>query len=66
LANSIFRGLEGDIRVVRDRIVVTYYDAPQKELLRNQYEGLPEKLRAENVDPRIPWLYGFQLDFRFK
>ena len=66
MANDIFRGLEGDIRVVRDTIVVTYYNAHNKALLRNHYEGLPEKLRAENVDPRIPWLYGFQLDFRFK
>ena len=66
LANAVFRGLEGDIRVVRDRIVVTYYNAPNPDLLRSQYEGLPEKLIAENVDPRIPWLYGFQLDFRFK
>ena len=35
-------------------------------LLRAQYEDLPAKLRAEGVEPRIPWLYGFQLDFRFR
>jgi hypothetical protein len=66
LASAVFRGLEGDIRVVRDRIVVTYYNAPNASLLRSQYGGLPEKLEAEGVDPRIPWLYGFPLDFRFK
>jgi hypothetical protein len=66
LASAVFRGLEGDIRVVHDRIVVTYYNAPDTNLLRSQYEGLPDKLKAENVDPRIPWLYGLQLDFRFK
>jgi hypothetical protein len=65
-ANAVFRGLEGDIRVVRDTIVVTYYNAPDKDRLRGQYEDLPAKLEAENVDPHIPWLYGFQLDFRFK
>lgn len=66
MASAVFRGLEGDIRVVRDTVVVTYYNAPNKHLLRSQYEDLPEKLMAEKVDPRIPWLYGFQLDFRFK
>jgi hypothetical protein len=66
LANAIFRGLEGDIRVVRDTIVVTYYNAPNKDLLCRQYEDLPSRLATENVDPHIPWLYGFQLDFRFK
>lgn len=66
LASDIFRGLNGDIRVVDDTIVVTYYHAPNEELLRAQYEDLPAKLRAEGVDPAIPWLYGFQLDFRFR
>jgi hypothetical protein len=66
LAGALFRGLEGDIRVVGDTIVVTYYNAPNTPLLRQNYEGLPAKLKAENVDPHIPWLYDFQLDFRFK
>ena len=66
LASDIFRGLSGDIRVADDTIVVTYYNAPNRELLREQYEDLPSKLKAEGVDPGIPWLYGFQLDFRFK
>jgi hypothetical protein len=66
MASAVFRGLEGDIRVVRDTIVVTYYNAPNTGLLRSQYEGLPARLAAENVDPHIPWLYGLQLDFRFK
>jgi hypothetical protein len=66
MASAVFRGLDGDIRVVRDTIVVTYYNAPNASLLRSRYEGLPAKLAAENVDPRIPWLYGLKLDFRFK
>ena len=66
LASDVFRGLDGDIRVTHDTIVVTYYNAPNQELLRSQYEDLPAKLRAEGVEPAIPWLYGFQLDFRFR
>lgn len=66
LASEIFRGLEGDIRVEDKTIVVTYYNAPNQEQLRSQYEGLPAKLKAEGVNPEVPWLYGFQLDFRFR
>ena len=66
LANALFRGLDGDIRVFDDTIVVTYYNAPEANLLRKHYERLPAKLQAENVDPRIPWLYDFKLDFRLK
>jgi hypothetical protein len=66
LARAVFSGLEGDVRVQEDTILVTYYNAPNADLLRQHYEGLPEKLEAEGVDPRVPWLYHFKLDFRFK
>jgi len=66
LATHVFRGLEGDIRVTGDTIVVTYYNAPNQQRLQSQYENLPAKLQAQNTDPRIPWLYGFKLDFRFR
>ncbi|MCX6878781.1 MAG: hypothetical protein NTW21_33965 [Verrucomicrobia bacterium] len=44
-AHNLFQGLEGDIRVSRDTVLVTYYNAPNAELLRAHYENLPEKLR---------------------
>ena len=52
------------MRVSDRTIVVTYYNAPQAEQLRAHYEDLPQKLRAENINPAIPWRYGYQLDFR--
>ena len=45
LASSIFRGLDGDIRVVEDTIIVTYYNAPNRERLQAEYEDLPAKLQ---------------------
>jgi len=66
LAKSLLAGLEGDIRVRNDTVVVTYYNAPHAERLRPQYERLPEHLEREHINPQIPWLYGFKLDFRFR
>jgi len=66
LAKGFFAGMEGDIRVAGDTIVVTYYNAPNVERLRRHYENLPEKLAKEKIDPHISWLYDFKLDFRFK
>ena len=66
LADKLFHGLDGDLRVQGDTIVVTYYNAPDLEHLRPQFEDLPERLSREGIDPRIPWLYDFKLDFRFK
>jgi len=66
LARAIFQGLDGDVRVTEDTIVVTYYNAPNADRLRQHYEGLPNKLHAQQIDPRIPWLCDFKLDFRFR
>jgi hypothetical protein len=66
LAQEVFRGLEGDVRVTGDTIIVTYYNAPNLDRLRGHYENLPAKLAAATIDPRVPWLYGFKLDFRFR
>ncbi len=66
LATAYFEGLEGDVRVKGNTILVTYYDAPDADKLREHYQDLPSKLREEKIDPRVPWLYGFELDFCFK
>ena len=54
------------MRVTHDTIVVTYYNAPNPDQLREHYEDLPRKLERENVSPQVPWLYDYKLDFRFR
>lgn len=66
LADTIFRGIDGDIRTVDDTILVTFYNASDNFNLKKSYANLPNKLIAEGVNPKIPWLYNFKLDFRFK
>lgn len=66
LAQDFFHGLEGDLRIHHDTIVVTYYNAPNAPVLRNHYTDLPAKLAKEGTDPRVPWLFNYKIDFRFK
>jgi hypothetical protein len=66
LARDLFGGLEGDLRVQHDTILVTYYNAPHAKQWMEHFENLPRQLEKEGVDPRVPWLYNFKLDFRFK
>ena len=66
LAKDLFFRMDGDVRVSGDTILVTYYDAPNAERLRTHYEELPKKLAGENVNPEVPWLYNYKLDFRFR
>jgi len=66
LAQELFSGLEGDLRVEQDTLVVTYYNAPNAALWKQHFEDLPRQLETAGVAPKIPWLYDFKLDFRFK
>ena len=66
LADALLTKIDGDIRVRDDTIIVTCYNAPEELNLQNNYQGLTEKLMAEGVNPKVPWLYNFKLDFRFK
>ncbi len=65
-ARNLFEGLEGDVRVENQTVVVTLYNPPNASRLRHHYENLPEKLAREGVSPEIPWLYNFKIDFRFR
>ena len=65
LANEILAWSDGDIRVEGDTIVVTFYNAPA-HLNVDDYINLPDLLLKENINPKIPWLYNFKLNFRFK
>jgi hypothetical protein len=53
-ADHLLAALDGDIRVAADTILVTSYNAPNADLLRHHYQGLPGILRAEGLDPHIP------------
>ena len=65
MARKLFSGIDGDIRVKDDTIIVTLYNAPTS-IIKEYYVNLPQKLESEGVDPRVPWLYNFKVDFRFK
>jgi hypothetical protein len=65
LAREILAWADGDIRVEGDTIVVTFY-GNHNHIDPSRYTNLPATLQAEGLDPRIPWLYNFKLDFRFK
>ena len=66
LADSVFTKIDGDIRTKDDTIIITCYNAPKELNLHKHYQNLPAKLTSEGINPKVPWLYDFKLDFRFK
>jgi hypothetical protein len=65
LAREVLAWADRDFRVIDDTILVTFYGTP-KHINPVDYVNLPAIIEAEGVAPRIPWLYNFKLDFRFK
>jgi len=66
MARQILTNMEGDIRVKGDTIIVTCYRDRQDLGLAQPTQNLPQILEKEGVNPKIPWLFDFKLDFRFK
>jgi hypothetical protein len=66
LAEKVFSRIEGDLRVKDDTIIVTLYNAPNFDYFKEHYTNLPTKLINQGQNPKIPWLFDFKLDFRFK
>lgn len=66
LSDAVFNKIDGDIRVKDDTIIITCYNAPNELNLQDNYQDLPEKLLSQGINPRVPWLYNFKVDFRFK
>lgn len=66
LSDAIFNRIDGDIRVKEDTIIISCYNAPKEFNLQHNYQNLPAKLVSEGINPKVPWLYDFKLDFRFK
>ena len=66
LADAVFSKIDGAISVKDDTIYVTCYNVPGELNLHHHFQNLPQKLISEGIDPRIPWLYNYKLDFKFK
>lgn len=65
LSNEVLAWADGDIRAKGDTIFITFYGKPT-HLNTQNYINLPGKLTAEGLNPKIPWLFDYKIDFRFK
>ena len=65
IANEVLAWNDGDIRVKNDTIIVTFYGSSDY-IKKEEYVNLPTKLIQNGINPHVPWLYNFKLDFRFK
>jgi hypothetical protein len=66
LADAIFSKIDGTINVIDDTIEITCYNVPEEYKLHLFYNDLPQKLTSEGINPQVPWLYNYKIDFKFR
>ncbi len=65
-AKTVLLGLDGAAHVCDDTIVVTLYNVPPELGLQHHFSNLPQKLLQQGINPKVPWLFDFKLDFDFR
>ena len=66
MATAYLEGPQGDVRVDGHTIIQTYYNATDADRPRDHYKDSPAKPRAEKINPQVPWIYAFRVDYRFR
>lgn len=66
LAEKVLTNMEGDIRVKDDKIIITYYKDHEQPGLKNLYTNIDWQLENQGISPKIPWLFDYKLQFKFK
>lgn len=63
---SLFLAFDATLKVKEDTIKITYYNVPKNLGIQHFFKNSPDNLAAQGINPRIPWLFDFKLDFDFK
>jgi hypothetical protein len=60
------QGVQGKVQLKKDELHVDIYGFQHRDLVASLFKGLQQKLIAQNIDPRCPWLNDHALGFSFK
>lgn len=65
LAKTVLLGLDASAHISNDTITITCYNVPPSFGLHHHFSNLPQKLLRQGINPNVPWLFDFKLDFVF-
>jgi hypothetical protein len=60
-SEKVLTNMEGDVRVKDDKIIVTYYGDHETLGIKDKYHNISQRLKNQNISPKIPWLYIYKL-----
>jgi len=59
------QSVQGKVQMKKDKIHVDIYGFQHQDLVASLFKNLEQKLIAQNIDPRCPWLNDHVLNFTF-
>jgi hypothetical protein len=67
---SIFQhfiqGVQGKVQIKKDKLQIDVYGFQHRDVVAPLFKNIEQKLAAQNIDPRCPWLNDHILSFSFK
>ena len=60
------QGVQGKVQLKKDKLQVEIYGFQHRDMVAPLFTELEQKLIAQNIDPRCPWLNEHVLNFSFK
>ena len=60
------QGVQGKVQLKKDKLQVDIYGFQHRDMVAPLFKDLEQKLIAQNIDPRCPWLNDHVLTFSFK
>ena len=60
------QGVQGKVQLKKDKVQVDIYGFQHRDAVAPLFKRLEQKLAAQNIDPRCPWLNDHVLNFSFK
>lgn len=60
------QGVQGKVQIKKDKLHVDIYGFQHRDVVAALFENLEQKLIAQKIDPRCPWLNDHVLSFSFK
>jgi hypothetical protein len=60
------QGVQGKVQLKKDEIHVDIYGFQHRDMVAALFNNLQQKLSAQQIDPRCPWLNDRPLSFSFK
>ncbi|MBW2148996.1 MAG: transposase [Deltaproteobacteria bacterium] len=64
--HNFIQAVQGKVQLKKDKLQVDIHGFQHRDVVAALFKGLEQKVIAQNIDPRCPWLNDHMMRFSFK